>query len=257
VHCGTGGAPINPAVVQRAAAAWKCDFTQYFGQTEAAQHFTYLSSEDYRRGFAPDATEKEKKRLLSGGRVQHCCKMQIVDDDDNLLKVGEVGEICAQGPNVMAGYWNKAELTQETLRGGWLHTGDMGYMDEDGYVYIVDRKKDMIVSGGENVFSSEVEAAFYRSPLVMECAVIGIPDERWGEAVHAFIVPTAEGATDSALETTLMTVARENLAAYKVPKGITIVKELPKAATGKIQKVALRDKFWAGRTRRVGASGDN
>jgi long-chain acyl-CoA synthetase len=199
----------------------------------------------------------EKNRLLSGGRVQHCCSMKIFDDDDNELPLREVGEICAQGPNIMVGYWNKPELTAETLRGGWLHTGDMGYMDEDGYVYIVDRKKDMIISGGENIYSSEVEAAFYRSPLVLECAVIGIPDERWGEAVHAFIVPSSTAAGVTEIELQLMEVAREHLAAYKVPKGVTIIKELPKAATGKIQKVALRDKYWSGKSRRVGASGDN
>lgn len=183
--------------------------------------------------------------------------MKIFDDNDNELPLGEVGEICAQSPNAIVGYWNKPELTAETLRGGWLHTGDMGYMDKDSYVYIVDRKKDMTVSGGENIFSSEVEAAFYRSPLVLECAVIGIPDERWGEAVHAFIVPLSAAAEATGLESQLMAVAREHLAAYKVPKGITIIKELPKVATGKIQKVTLRDKYWGGKSRRVGASGDN
>ncbi|HUZ51517.1 MAG TPA: AMP-binding protein [Streptosporangiaceae bacterium] len=255
VLCGTGGAPINPEVVRRASAEWECDFVQYFGQTEAAHHFTYLSAEDYRRGLSQDATETEKRRLASGGRVQHCDLMRIVDDHDDDLPVGAIGEICAQGPNVMAGYWNKPELTEQTLRGGWLHTGDIGYLDEDGYVYVVDRKKDMIVSGGENVYSSEVEAALYRSRDVLECAVIGVPDERWGESVQAFVVKVrgVEGS-DAEVRARIIATAREYLAAYKVPKALQFIEALPKSATGKIQKAVLRDEFWGDQERRVGAS---
>jgi long-chain acyl-CoA synthetase len=255
VLCGTGGAPINPEVVRRASAEWNCDFVQYFGQTEAAHHFTYLSAEDYRHGLAPDASQKERQRLKSGGRAQHCDLMKVVDGQDNELGVGQVGEICCSGPNVMAGYWNKPELSAETLLGGWLHTGDIGYLDEDGYVYVVDRKKDMIVSGGENVYSSEVEAALYRSEDVLECAVVGVPDERWGEAVHAFVVrPTPAAGSDEEARTRISAVAREFLAAYKVPKRVEFVEQLPKSATGKIQKVVLRNQFWADAERRVGAS---
>ncbi len=253
--CGTGGAPINPEVVRRASIDWDCDFVQYFGQTESAHHFTYLSVHDYRRGFAPDASDKEKQRLRSGGRAQHCDLVRIVDDEDVPQPVGAVGEICALGPNVMAGYWNKPELTEETLKGGWLHTGDIGYLDEDGYVYVVDRKKDMIVSGGENVYSTEVEAAIYRNPEVLECAVIGIADRRWGEVVTAFVVraPDVTDSDDTVRERILVR-AREYLAHYKIPKTVTFVDSLPKAATGKIQKSVLRDQFWSGNDRRVGAS---
>jgi acyl-CoA synthetase (AMP-forming)/AMP-acid ligase II len=255
VLCGTGGAPINPEVVRRASAEWQCDFVQYFGQTEAAHHFTYLSTEDYRRGLSPDATPAEQRRLSSGGRAQHCDVMRIVDDHDDALPSGAVGEICARGPNVMAGYWNKPELTAETLRGGWLHTGDMGYLDEDGYVYVVDRKKDMIVSGGENVYSSEVEAVLYRMADVLECAVIGVPDDRWGEAVQAFVVKARDAAgTDDEIGARILDAAREYLAAYKVPKNVSFVEALPKSATGKIQKAVLRDQYWGDRERRVGAS---
>ncbi len=257
VLCGTGGAPINPEVVRRASQEWQCDFVQYFGQTEAAHHFTYLSAADYRRGLAPDATEAERRRIASAGRAQHCDLMRIVDDDDTPLPPGSVGEICARGPNVMAGYWNKPELTAQTLRGGWLHTGDIGYLDEDGYVYVVDRKKDMIVSGGENVYSSEVEAALYRSPEVLECAVIGVPDDRWGEAVHAFVVKAREAAgDDEQVRARILGTAREFLAAYKVPKALLFVDALPKSATGKIQKAVLRDRYWGERERRVGASAE-
>ncbi|HUY44447.1 MAG TPA: AMP-binding protein [Streptosporangiaceae bacterium] len=255
VLCGTGGAPINPEVVRRASAEWRCDFVQYFGQTEAAHHFTYLSAEDYRRGLSPEATDVEKRRLASGGRAQHCNVMRIVDDHDNALPPGTVGEICARGPNVMAGYWNKPELTAETLRGGWLHTGDIGYLDEDGYVYVVDRKKDMIVSGGENVYSSEVEAVLYRMAEIVECAVIGVPHDRWGEAVQAFVVKARDAAgTDEEIRTRILSTAREHLAAYKVPKNVSFVDALPKSPTGKIQKAVLRDQYWGDRERRVGAS---
>ena len=255
VLCGTGGAPINPEVVRRAAGEWQCDFVQYFGQTEAAHHFTYLSAADYHRGLSPDATEAQKRRLSSGGRAQHCNVMRIVDDQDEALPPGTVGEICARGPNVMAGYWNKPDLTAETLRGGWLHTGDMGYLDEDGYVYVVDRKKDMIVSGGENVYSSEVEAVLYRMAEVLECAVIGVPDERWGEAVQAFVVKARDAAgSDDEIRTRILAAARESIAAYKVPKNVSFVDSLPKSATGKIQKAVLRDQAWGDRERRVGAS---
>lgn len=255
VLCGTGGAPINPEVVRRASAEWQCDFVQYFGQTEAAHHFTYLSAEDYHQGLSPGATEAEQRRLASGGRAQHCDVMRIVDEQDNALPPGAVGEICARGPNVMAGYWNKPELTAQTLRGGWLHTGDLGYLDEDGYVYVVDRKKDMIVSGGENVYSSEVEAVFYRMADVLECAVIGVPDDQWGEAVQVFVVKARDAAGgDDEIRDRLLSTAREYLAAYKVPKSVSFVDALPKSATGKIQKAVLRDPYWGDRERRVGAS---
>lgn len=255
VLCGTGGAPIKPDVVRRASQDWGCDFVQYFGQTEAAHHFSYLAATDYRRGFAPEATEKDRQRLCSAGRVQHCNLVKVVDDSGRELPVGRVGEICAYGPNIMAGYWNKPELSAKTLRGGWLHTGDLGYLDEDGYIYVVDRKKDMIVSGGENVYSSEVEAVLYRSEDVLECAVVGVPDERWGEAVHAFVVRSSTCVGDEEeVRSRVVAIARELLAAYKVPKRIEFVEALPKAATGKIQKAKLRDAFWANADRRVGAA---
>ncbi len=248
---GLGGAPISPDTVRGAASVFGCSFVQYFGQTEAAQHFTYLSMADYRRGLADDASVQERQRLLSGGRAQHLCLMKIVDDDDNELPVGEVGEICGWGPNVMRGYWNKPEQTAEALRGGWLHTGDIGYLDADGYVYVVDRKKDMIVTGGENVFSTEVEKALYRHPAVLEAAVIGIPDPTWGEAVTAFVVVRA-GA--SIYEREVIEFCKAHIAHYKAPKSVRTVEALPKAATGKIQKSVLREQHWQGHRRNVGAT---
>jgi acyl-CoA synthetase (AMP-forming)/AMP-acid ligase II len=248
---GLGGAPIAPDTVRMAAEAFSCDFVQYFGQTEAAQHFTYLSADDYRRGLDADATDQEKHRLLSGGRAQHLCLAKVVDKDDNLLPPGEVGELCGWGPNVMKGYWQKPELTEENLRGGWLHTGDAGYMDADGYVYVVDRTKDMIVSGGENVYSTEVERALYAHADVLEAAVIGIPDDKWGEAVTAFVVPK-EGTSPDA--DAVRAHCRDLIAPYKIPKSVRFVDELPKSATGKIQKAALREEFWTGKGRSVGST---
>lgn len=251
VLMGCGGAPISPDTVRVAAAAFGCQFVQYFGQTEAAHHFTYLSPEDYARGFAVDADEVERQRLFSGGRAQHLCLTKVVDADDNEVDVGTVGEVCGWGPNVMKGYWNKPELTNETLKGGWLHTGDLGYLDDDGYVYVVDRKKDMIVSGGENVFSTEVEKALYQHDAVLEAAVIGIPDATWGEAVTAFVVLREGSVVD---EDELRTHCRALIAHYKVPKSVRFIDALPKAATGKIQKAALRNQYWPADGRRVGAS---
>ncbi len=248
---GLGGAPISPDTVRAAKEAFGCDFVQYFGQTEAAHHFTYLSVEDYRRGLAEGASEAERNRLLSGGRAQHLCLGKIVGEDDEELPVGEVGEICGWGPNVMKGYWNKPELTEETLRGGWLHTGDAGYMDSDGYIYVVDRKKDMIVSGGENVYSTDVEKALYRHDAVLEAAVIGVPHELWGVAVTAFVVLKPG---ESVSESDLIESCRPLIAHYKLPKAVHFVDSLPKSATGKIQKASLRDQFWSNEQRRVGAT---
>ena len=173
----------------------------------------------------------------------------MVDENDRPVKPGEVGEIVARGPNVMMGYWKRPEETSTTLRGGWLRTGDMATIDDDGYIYLVDRKKDMIISGGENVYSTEVENVIYQHPAAHEAAVIGVPDEKWGEAVKA-IVTLKEGA--SLTESELIEFCASKLADYKVPKSVEIREgELPKSATGKILKKELREPYWQGRNRRI------
>jgi len=160
---------------------------------------------------------------------------------------GEVGEIIARGPNVMTGYWNKPAETAAALVDGWYHTGDLGYQDAEGFVYLVDRAKDMIVSGGENVYSTEVEDALYRHPAVLEAAVFGIPDPRWGEAVHAVVVPRAPVTSAD-----LVAHCRELIADYKVPKAIDVRDEpLPKSGAGKVLKRELREKYWANRDTKV------
>jgi acyl-CoA synthetase (AMP-forming)/AMP-acid ligase II len=163
-----------------------------------------------------------------------------VDGQDQDVPVGGIGEICIESPSNMVGYWNNSPATIEALRDGWLHTGDMGHIDEDGFVYLDDRKKDMIVSGGENVYSREVEEALMSHPAVADAAVIGVPDERWGEAVKAVVVLKAGQAFAA---DALIAHTRGAIAGYKCPKSVEFVSELPRLPSGKVSKVALRDRF--------------
>ena len=179
-------------------------------------------------------------RLQSVGRAAPANIVAVVDDDLRPVSPGTVGEIAVMGDNVMVGYWNKPELTAATLRNGWLLTGDLGRMDEEGYLYLVDRKKDMIITGGENVYTSEVELVLGDHPDVSECVVVGVPDETWGERVHAIVV-LRDGASPRVED--IQIFCRGRLAGYKVPKTLEFRKELPKLPTGKIAKGALRDEF--------------
>ena len=216
---------------------------QLYGQTESAPLLTALDSR-YHVTSGPLAG-----RLRSAGRAVPAVELRIVDADDNEVPRGTVGEIVARGPNVMQGYWGREEQTRETLRGGWLHTGDAAYMDAGGFVFISDRLKDMIISGGENVYSTEVENALYQHPDVAQCAVIGVPDDKWGERVHAVIVARA-GATATPQD--LMAFCRTLIADYKCPRSISFHEDaLPVSGAGKILKTELRKPFWAGRERQV------
>jgi long-chain acyl-CoA synthetase len=164
------------------------------------------------------------------------------------VAAGDVGEVAVRGDNVMVGYWNKPAQTAEALVDGWYRTGDLGYMDDHGFVYLVDRAKDMIVTGGENVYSTEVEDVLYRHPAVLEAAVFAVPDERWGEAVHAVVVPRGAVSEDE-----LMRHCRSAIAGYKVPKQIELRQEaLPKSGAGKVLKRELREPYWKDREARVG-----
>ncbi|MCE9650067.1 MAG: long-chain fatty acid--CoA ligase [Parvibaculum sp.] len=218
-------------------------FTQGYGQTELAPIATLLGPE-YHVLDGPDTT-----RLRSAGRPGLCVELRVIDPDGNELPRGEVGEVAVRGPNTMLGYWNKPEQTAATLVDGWVRTGDGGYVDEDGFLYIVDRLKDMIVSGGENVFSAEVENAIMQHGAVAECAVIGVPDPKWGERVHAVIVPKA-GSTLTAEDIVMHCKAR--IAGYKCPRSADIRTEaLPKSAAGKILKTDLRRPYWENQARNV------
>ena len=186
----------------------------------------------------------------SCGRAVLGCSISVRDTEGNELPAGEVGEVVVAGTNIMLGYWNKPEQTAEVLKHGGYWTGDMGYFDAQGFLFLVDRSKDMIVSGGENVYSTEVEDILYRHPGVLEAAVFGVPDDIWGEAVHAVVVPRADSPPLDPAE--LIAFCREYIGGYKVPKGIDVQHEaLPKSGPGKVLKRELRAPFWEGVDRAV------
>ena len=218
-------------------------FAQAYGQTELSPLATILGPEWH----VLDGPKAGK--LRSAGRPGLCVEIKIVDAEGAEVPQGSVGEVCARGPNTMLGYWNRPEQTAATLVDGWVHTGDGGYLDADGFLYIVDRIKDMIVSGGENVFSAEVENALMQHEAVGECAVIGVPDDKWGERVHAIVVPKA-GRSVSADE--IVSHCKALIAGYKCPRSVDVRAEaLPKSGAGKILKVDLRQPFWADKSRNV------
>jgi acyl-CoA synthetase (AMP-forming)/AMP-acid ligase II len=207
-----------------------------FGQTEGGG--TTLRRHHHK----VEGSDRELKRLSSVGQPQLHTRLKIVDEHDNELPVGSIGEICFKSPQNMLGYWNNAQATIETLRGGWLHTGDVGYVDEEEFLYLVDRKKDMIISGGENVYSREVEEALMAQGGLVDVAVIGIPDERWGETVTAIAI---RQPGHNITETELVAHCRTLIAGYKCPKRIEFVDDLPRVPSGKINKVALRQQYVA------------
>ncbi|WP_432770183.1 MAG: long-chain-fatty-acid--CoA ligase [Sphingopyxis sp.] len=234
-----GASPIAEDVLRRARTTFGCDFVQFYGMTESAGGGSYLS---------PQAHDIPGK-LTSCGKPWPGADMAILDGAGEELGDGEIGEIAIRGGIVMKEYWNRAAATEETLAGGWLHTGDVGYRDADGFYYVHDRIKDMIVSGGENVYPAEVESAIMGCPGVADVAVIGVPDDRWGESVKALIVPAAGGAPDPAA---VIAWARERIAAYKAPKSIEFIDALPRNPSGKVLRRELRAPYWEGRDRAVG-----
>ena len=238
-----GSSPIAEATLRAAVAAFRCGFVQSYGMTEAAQSLTFLTPADHDRALAgrPDL-------LLSAGRPAEGTELRIVDARDAPLPEGTIGEITARGPQLMRGYWNQPEATAETLRGGWLHTGDAGMMDGEGYLVVQDRVKDMIVSGGENVYPREVEEVLFRHPAILEAAVIGVPDRRWGEAVKAIVVPR-DGTDPTAEE--IIAFCRAHLGGFKLPRSVDFVAALPRNASGKVLKRELRERCWAGHRRRI------
>ncbi len=232
-----GASPMPAALLRRALERLPgVRFLQSYGMTELSPVASVLMPE-FHTFEGPNAGY-----TASAGQPVYNADIQILDPDGRPLPVGEIGEVCVRGPMVMKGYWNQPELTAEAVRDGWMHTGDGGYMDERGFLFIVDRIKDMIVSGGENVYSAEVEDALYGHPAVAECAVIGIPSEQWGEAVHAEVVLKA-GAEVS--EADLIAHCKARIAGFKCPRSLVIrTGELPKSGAGKILKTELRAPFW-------------
>ncbi|MCC7329374.1 MAG: long-chain-fatty-acid--CoA ligase [Gammaproteobacteria bacterium] len=240
---GYAASPMPPRVLEEARRRYpQLRFAQAYGMTEAPGPL-YLGPEHH----SQEAVDAGLTR--AAGRPVATCEVRIVDDAGRDVERGAVGEIVIRGPIVMKGYWKNPALTREVIRDGWLHTGDAGYMDGGGFVYITDRIKDMIISGGENVYSTEVEAIVSRHPAVAQCAVIGIPSEQWGEGVHA-IVALHDGATATAAD--IMAFCHERIAGYKCPRSVEIrTQPLPMNAAGKILKAQLREPHWAGRPRRI------
>jgi long-chain acyl-CoA synthetase len=237
-----GGSPSATETLRRAHQAFPgAQLIHNYGATETAPIATTLNHAEL---------------LLDGPRARSCGQPQVgvdvivIGPDGRRLPTGEVGEVVIRGPNVMAGYWNKPAETAAALVDGWYRSGDLGYQDDEGYVFLVDRAKDMIVTGGENVYSTEVEDVLYRHPAVLEAAVFGVPDERWGEAVHAVVVPRGDVDPDELRE-----LCRQAIAGYKVPKVIELRADpLPKSGAGKVLKRELREPYWSGMRERVGGS---
>jgi len=235
-----GASPIPLDLLRQAVAVFKCGFVQLYGMTETTGAATYLPPEDHEMG--------GNERMRSAGKPYPGVELKVVDESARAVPVRTVGEICIKSPANMLGYWNLPDATAKTLIDGWVHTGDAGYLDEDGYVYVHDRVKDMIVSGGENIYPAEVESALFGHPAVADVAVIGVPDDRWGEAVRAMVVlkPGQSVTSDE-----LIGFARSRIAGFKLPKTVQFIAELPRNPSGKVLKRELRKPFWEGRDRQV------
>ncbi|MCS7280630.1 MAG: long-chain-fatty-acid--CoA ligase [Desulfobacterota bacterium] len=235
----SGGAPIAPELVRMIMEGFGCDYIQTYGMTETSPYLTVSILKDHLKKLPPEEQFTFKAKT---GRPFLCIDLKVVRDDGKEVEPDgkEVGEIIVKGDSVMSGYWKLPEETQKTLKDGWLYTGDLATIDKEGYVNIVDRKKDMIITGGENVYSTEVEAVLYENPKVLEAAVFGLPDEVWGEIVCAAVVLKPETYAN---EQELIDFCKERLARYKAPKKIFFLDELPKTGSGKIAKRILREQF--------------
>lgn len=236
-----GAAPIPLELLRQCIKMFGADFIQAYGMTETTGTICMLPPEDH--------DPEGNKRMRSAGKALPGVEIRILGDDGQEVPVGEVGEVVTRSSNNMIGYWNLPEATAKTMTGdGWIHTGDAGYLDEDGYLYIHDRMKDMIISGGENVYPAEVESAIFGHPAVQEVAVIGIPDQKWGETVKAVVVPKPGMSID---ESDIIAWARERIAAFKAPRSVDVIEALPRNASGKILRKDLRAPYWEGRERMV------
>jgi acyl-CoA synthetase (AMP-forming)/AMP-acid ligase II len=235
-----GASPISEALLREAVEIMGARFTQLYGLTETVGAGTYLP---------PEAHNPAWGKLRSCGVPWPGAVVRVVDGEGKPVKTGDVGEIVIKSGFVMKGYWNRDEATKEAVRDGFFYTGDAGYFDEDGFLFIHDRVKDMIVSGGENVYPAEVENAIFGCPGVADVAVIGVPDEKWGEAVKAIIVkkPGEDPSADA-----VIAWAKDRIAAYKTPKSVDFIDALPRNPSGKILRKDLREPYWKGHTRRVG-----
>ncbi|HYV06290.1 MAG TPA: AMP-binding protein, partial [Blastocatellia bacterium] len=248
MRVGTAGSAPPMATIQGAQEKFGWKVIQIYGLTETSPFLTVSKVKPQMR----DWPEEQRIRVQTKtGYPMIGVDIRVVDDQglDVKLDSGEVGEVITRGNVVMAGYWRQPEATAAVIVDGWFHTGDMALIDSEGFIEVVDRKKDLIISGGENISSIEVEGFLYKHPAVLEAAVIAAPDERWGETVCALVV-LKPGA--SATEQELIDFCREHLAHFKCPRRIQFIAALPRTATGKIQKNVLRDRFWQGKSKQVG-----
>jgi acyl-CoA synthetase (AMP-forming)/AMP-acid ligase II len=239
-----GAAPMPLEVIKRAMKEMPgCRFINAFGQTETASTITMLAPDDHviPDDASPEEVERRMKRLTSIGKPLPDVEVRIVDEDANDVPQGEVGEIVARGPRLMKGYWNREEATKDTMRGGWLYTGDLGYFDEEGYIFLSGRGKDFIKRAGEMIAPEEVEQTLMSHPAIDDAAVIGVPDEDWGERVRAVVVlkPGAEQPP----EAEIIEFCRQRLSSYKKPESVVFVDELPRNPMGKVLKRVLREQF--------------
>lgn len=236
-----GAAPMPLELLRQCIKMFNAQFIQVYGMTETTGSIVMLPPEDH----DPNGNE----RMRSAGKALPGVELRVVNGDGTEMPSGEVGEIWTRSSNNMVGYWNLPDATQSTMTdGGWIKTGDAGYLDDDGYLFIHDRVKDMIISGGENVYPAEVESAIFGHPDILEVAVIGVPDDKWGEAVKAVCVPKPGAAVDT---DSIIGWARERIAGFKVPRSVDVVAALPRNASGKILRKDLRAPYWEGRERQV------
>jgi acyl-CoA synthetase (AMP-forming)/AMP-acid ligase II len=232
-----GASPISQDLLLRSIDVFKCRFTQLYGLTETTGAITALRHDDHRA-----------ERLLSCGRPMFGAEVRVVDPLDRDVPDGEIGEVIYRGPGMMRGYWGREADTAAAVRDGWFHTGDAGSLDEDGFLYIRDRIKDMIVSGGENIYPAELESVLMGHPAVADVAVIGVPDDRWGETVRAIVVRRPGAELE---EQELIDWSRDRLAGFKRPRTVAFTHAIPRNPSGKILKRELREAHWAGRARQV------
>lgn len=239
-----GAAPMSATKLAEAIEVFGPVMTQAYGQTEAPAGIALLTPEDHFN----EAGKVDEKRLLACGRPMPFTRVALMDDNGRIVEPGEVGEIVVQGGIVMRGYYKNPEATEEVSKFGWHHTGDLAYQDEDGFIYICDRKKEMIITGGFNIYPFEIEQVILSHPAVQDCAVVGVPDEKWGEAVRA-VVELKAGLSVSEAE--LISLCKQRLGPVKTPKSVDFADTLPRSPVGKVMRRAVRDKYWQGKTRQV------
>lgn len=239
-----GASPMPVPVLRKAIETFNSIFLHSYGLTEASPGVSFLRAEDH----VLEGPEEKVSRLASCGKEIFNVEARVVNEQGIDVKLGKVGEIIVKSDSVMKGYWKLPEETADTIKKGWLHTGDIATVDEEGYIFIVDRKKDMIISGGENIYPREVEEALYAHPSILEAVVIGVPDEQWGEAVKAFVVLKGR---EKVSEEEIIDFCKKNMASYKKPKSVEFIDALPRNPVGKVLKRELREKYWKDHDRRV------